>query len=151
FVHPSWAKDDCSGLANLKLDGATIESAGMTGPDFVTPPTELAMLKPVAVKPKFCRVQGVIAPAIRFEVWLPAAGAWNGKFLGVGNGGMAGSINYASLAAALESGFATVSSDLGHEGSVLDGSFAIGKPDRVIDWGYRATHEMTVKGKAIVN
>ena len=38
-------------------------------------------------------MQGVIQPSIdshiEFEVWLPASG-WNGKYLGVGNGGFAG-------------------------------------------------------------
>jgi feruloyl esterase len=31
----------------------------------------------------------------------------------------------------------------------LDGSFALGHPEKVVDFGYRAVHEMTVKAKAI--
>jgi feruloyl esterase len=80
---------------------------------------------------------------------MPVAN-WNGKFMGVGNGGMAGSINYASMAAALSRGYATSSTDTGHEGTSGDGSFALGHRERVIDFGYRAVHEMTVKAKVIV-
>src|SRR5690606_61940 len=38
--------------------------------------------------PAFCRVTGVIAPEIAFEVALPAQ--WNGRFFMIGNGGHAG-------------------------------------------------------------
>src|SRR6185295_15890131 len=43
--------------------------------------------------PAFCRVAATISPVpgstIKMEVWLPAEG-WNGKFVGVGNGGFSG-------------------------------------------------------------
>jgi feruloyl esterase len=49
--------------------------------------------------PAFCRVQGVIQPSgdshIEFEVWLPMSG-WNRDYMGVDNGGLAGSIIYAA-------------------------------------------------------
>ena len=64
--------------------------------------------------PAFCRVGGIIRPVtdseIHFEVWLPAAD-WNGKFRGTGNGGFAGSINYAEMAAAIRDGYATASTE----------------------------------------
>jgi feruloyl esterase len=86
---------------------------------------------------------------IKFEVWMPASN-WNGKFIGLGNGAMGGSISYASMAAALSRGYAASSTDTGHEGSGQDGSFALGHREKVIDFGYRAVHEMTVKAKLIV-
>jgi hypothetical protein len=86
---------------------------------------------------------------IRFEVWMPASN-WNGKFLGLGNGAMAGSISYGSMAAAFSRGYAASSTDTGHEGSGQDGSFALGHREKVIDFGYRAVHEMTVKAKLII-
>jgi feruloyl esterase len=104
----------------------------------------------VQVKHAFCRVTGLVSPSTKFEVWLPLKAEWNGKFQGVGNGGMAGGVNYLSLKTALEAGYAAVSSDLGHEGAFTDGSFAINAPAKVRAWGYLATHEMTLKGKAIV-
>jgi feruloyl esterase len=94
-----------------------------------------------------CRVVGRIQPAVEFEVWLPASG-WNGKFQAVGGGGFAGVISYGAMATALGLGYATASTDTGH--STPGGAWAMGHPDLVVDFGYRAIHEMTVKAKTIV-
>ena len=59
-----------------------------------------------------CRVTGVIAPAILFEVWMPTID-WNGKFQAVGNGGLAGSISFADMQTALSRNYATASTDTG--------------------------------------
>ena len=103
--------------------------------------------------PEFCRVAAVTKPSkdseIKFEVWMPASN-WNGKFMGLGNGAMAGSISYGSMAAALSRGYAASSTDTGHEGTGPDGSFALGHREKVIDYAYRAVHEMTVKAKFII-
>jgi feruloyl esterase len=80
---------------------------------------------------------------------MPAS-AWNGKFLGVGNGGWAGQVNYGGLIESLKGGFATASTNTGHEGKGDDASFALGHPEKLIDLGYRSVHEMTVQAKAIV-
>jgi feruloyl esterase len=84
------------------------------------------------------------------ELWLPAAEAWNGKFMGVGNGGFAGSIQGLSneMPQALRLGYATAGTDTGHQ--TQGGAWAIGHPEKMIDFGYRSTHEMTLKGKQIV-
>jgi feruloyl esterase len=63
---------------------------------------------------------------------------------------MAGSISYAGMAALLARGYATSSTDTGHEGANNDGSYALGHREKVIDFGYRAVHEMTVKAKLII-
>ena len=51
--------------------------------------------------PAFCRVAATISPVpgstIKIEVWLPVEG-WNGKFVGVGNGGFSGEICYFAMA-----------------------------------------------------
>src|SRR5262249_34869203 len=90
---------------------------------------------------------------IEFEVWLPASG-WNGRYMGVGNGGSGGFINYASdmqsLSAALRDGFAASSTDTGHRGEDDDFSFAPGHREKRIDYYYRAIHETAVASKAIV-
>jgi hypothetical protein len=103
--------------------------------------------------PEFCRVQGVLAPAadshIEFEVWLPVHG-WNGKYLGVGNGGFAGSIGYTALAVAVAGGYAASSTDTGHKGGGTDAAWALGHHDKIIDYGYRAIHETAEKSKALV-
>ncbi|HEY2932865.1 MAG TPA: tannase/feruloyl esterase family alpha/beta hydrolase, partial [Acidobacteriota bacterium] len=84
---------------------------------------------------------------IKIEVWLPAA-SWNGKFQAVGNGGWAGAISYGALASSLQEGYATASTDTGHTGG--NAAFAIGHREKVIDFAYRAVHEMAVKSKAII-
>ena len=100
--------------------------------------------------PPFCRVALTIKPSsdsdIKVEVWMPMTG-WNGKFQGVGNGAWNGAVQTAALATGLARGYAMASTDTGHEGG--SASFALGHPEKLIDFGYRAVHEMTVKGKAI--
>ena len=103
--------------------------------------------------PAFCRVAGTIKPTpdsdIRFEVWLPAEN-WNGKFVGVGNGVWAGAISYFEMAAPLMRGYATAATDDGHQGNPLDASFIAGHPEKLIDFGHRAPHEMTVVAKSAI-
>jgi feruloyl esterase len=103
------------------------------------------------IVPAHCRVAAVITPSadsrIEIELWLPAE-RWNGKFQAVGNGGWAGVISYAALAAAVQEGYAAASTDTGHRGG--DASFALGHPEKFVDFAYRAVHEMTVKSKAII-
>jgi feruloyl esterase len=82
-------------------------------------------------------------------MWLPISG-WNGKFLGLGDFGWAGSIMYPGLLLGLEGGYAVASNDSGHDNSLPMGEFALGHPDKVIDYGYRAMHHMTLDGKALV-
>lgn len=80
-------------------------------------------------------------------MWLPAGG-WNGKLQAVGNGAWAGTISYPAMATALAAGYATASTDTGHEGNNPD--FIAGHPEKVKDFAWRAVHEMTVASKAIV-
>jgi feruloyl esterase len=107
---------------------------------------------PPIVLAAHCRVAATLKPSpdseIEMEVWLPAE-TWNGKFQAVGNGGWAGVISYAAMAAALQEGYATASTDTGHRGG--NANFAIGHAEKVIDFAYRAVHETTVKSKAIIS
>lgn len=139
----------CEGLAELKLPNTTITTAQSVADRAFTPPTGSAA--PYKELPAFCRVAGVIKPMsdseIKFEVWLPSAN-WNGKFQGIGNGGFAGSISYTGLAGALARGYATASTDTGHSGG--DASWALGHPEKLVDYGHRAIHEMTEKSKLVV-
>jgi feruloyl esterase len=99
----------------------------------------------------FCRVAATIHPtndsSIDIEVWLPEN--WNGKYQAVGGGGWAGIISYPAMAAALKVGYATASTDTGHKGP--NAEFAPGHPEKMIDYGYRAVHEMTLTAKLIIN
>ena len=141
------AAQSCDSLMSLKLPDTTISAATLVteGP-FTPPPVAGARAGAPPPVPSFCRVQLTVRPQITIEVWMPATG-WNGKFEGVGGGGFAGVISYPALATALRAGYATASTDTGHTGT--DGQFALGHPELVVDFGYRAIHEMTVKGKLI--
>jgi len=101
--------------------------------------------------PPFCRVAATLRPSpdsdIKIEIWMPEMD-WNRKYQAVGNGGWAGSISYSAMAAALLRGYATSSTDTGH--STAGGSFALGHPEKLIDFAWRSEHEMTVKAKAVV-
>jgi feruloyl esterase len=101
--------------------------------------------------PAFCRVAATLKPssdsAIRIEVWMPAAG-WNGKLQAVGNGAWAGTISYPAMATALAAGYVTASTDTGHEGNSPD--FIPGHQEKVVDFAYRAVHEMTIASKGII-
>jgi hypothetical protein len=147
----------CESLAGLKLRKTSITLAESVPAGAFTPPDG----KPISNLPAFCRVAGVIRPSsdshIEFEVWMPASG-WNGKFQGVGNGGFAGAIMYGGLAGAVARGYAAASTDTGHRpaprpapwGGGTDASWALGHPQKIVDFGYRAIHETAVKAKAIV-
>jgi feruloyl esterase len=109
---------------------------------------------PPAIIPAHCRVQLDLKPTsdslIKMEMWMPPVDKWNGKFMGVGNGGFAGSIQglASDMPQALRLGYATAGTDTGHQDQ--GGAWAIGHPEKMIDFGYRATHEMTLKGKQLV-
>ena len=84
---------------------------------------------------------------IRVEVWLPKAG-WNRKLQASGNGGLGGAIPYPALAASVKAGYAAVGTDTGHVGGNAD--FVAGHPEKLVDFGHRAIHEMTVAAKTVV-
>ena len=149
----------CDNLSNLSLPQTAITMAAPVRPGaFALPPSFSLRLQPgdVAYKdlPAFCRVAATLRPSsdseIKIEVWLPSPEVWNGKFMAVGNGGQAGEIYYHKMGLPLTLGYAVASTDTGHEGKGDDGSFALGHPEKVIDFGYRAVHEMVMKSKAII-
>jgi feruloyl esterase len=135
--------------ASLKLPNSTVTSATAVAAGKFVPPGGRAAA--AASLPAFCRVALTIKPSsdsdIKSEVWLPMSG-WNGKFLQVGNGAWGGSIQYGPLGDGLRRGYAAASTDTGHTGA--DASFAVGHPEKLIDFGYRSVHETAVQGKATV-
>jgi feruloyl esterase len=142
----------CESLSSLTLPGATVTMAQSVAAGGFSPlagPSADGRFKDL---PAFCRVVAILRPSadseIRFELWLPATG-WNGNFEANGNGGWSGSISPVTLAGGLRRGYAASMSNLGHDGG--SAAFAVGHPEKLIDFGYRAAHEMTVAAKAIVN
>ena len=146
------AQTPCEKLADVTLTNATVTSATSVTAGSYKPPAGPGLPAPSAALPAFCRVAGVAKPTsdsdIRFEVWLPLAG-WNGKYEQVGNGGFAGTIPFSAMAASLLSGYATAGTDDGHV-AARDAKWAIGHPEKVKDFGYRAVHETSVQAKALI-
>ncbi|MGP1387847.1 MAG: tannase/feruloyl esterase family alpha/beta hydrolase [Thainema sp.] len=96
-----------------------------------------------------CKVAGVIGPEIHFELLLPEQ--WNGKFVMGGGSGFVGSVMNAALSyGALQSGYATVGTDTGHQGHPLDASWALNNMERVVNFGHQAVHRTAVTAKALV-
>ncbi len=146
----------CESLSSLKLPDATLTLAQPVAAGAFTPPAGLQE-RPGSLGfknvPAFCRVAVTLQPTkdsdIKIEIWMPLTG-WNGRYRGQGNGGFAGSINYAALADAVSQGYTTAATDTGHTGSQVNASWALGHPEKVADFGYRAIHEMTVEAKATI-
>jgi len=155
----------CESLANLKLTDTAVTAVEQVAPGAL-PSTSPALVPAARMRlftalPGFCRVAATLTPSrdsdIKIEIWLPlpraegapGGAAWNGRFQAVGNGGWTGSIPYVSMAEAVAAGYATAGTDTGHVGNTA--SFALGHPEKVIDFGYRAVHEMTAKAKAVID
>ncbi|KAH7408651.1 tannase and feruloyl esterase-domain-containing protein [Phaeosphaeria sp. MPI-PUGE-AT-0046c] len=109
---------------------------------YPTSPQNLPSLCAVSVQ-----VQSIGNSTYGFGMFLPDD--WNGRFLAVGNGGYAGGINYLDMAPSTRYGFATMSTDTGHNSSSPDGSWAYQRPDRIENWSHLALHGSTVIGKSI--
>src|SRR6202012_752830 len=163
----------CTNLQSVALEHTTITSAtDNTNGTFVAPGSNQTFTG----LPAFCRVTATLTPAsdssIKIEVWLPETN-WNGRFLGTGGGGFQGTITYTELASGIQGGFAATNSDLGtgssgcnplfcgsagNMGNALAIDFGdpttpstglFGHPERIKDFGYRAIHLMTERGKEI--
>lgn len=147
---------DCSALVGKKIASGTITAATLVAPGKFEQPAAPGGPPPGVLNaayadlPEFCRVQATLKPSsdsdIKVEVWLPAKG-WNGKYVGIGNGIWAGQLSYSQLADPLKRGYAVATTDTGHTGNGMTAEFAIGHPEKLVDFGYRAVHEMTVSAK----
>ena len=152
-VSAAWAKTDCTtdALNALHVAGVHVTQATAT--------TATDTL------PAHCAVQGTIetngeaAPpgSARFALQLPDT--WQQRFLLMGVGGNAGTltpaVNATDRLSALGKGYAVIVQDSGHAGNGTDAAWlrtTDGKPDRakMVDFQYRAAHDVTVTGKELV-
>lgn len=84
---------------------------------------------------------------INVQLYLPDPEAWNGRFVGLGNGGAAGSINPQGMARLAVEGFAAANTDMGTAPDDLSG---VGNREVWKDFGFRATHLMTATAKKLI-
>ena len=144
----------CASLASLNIAHTTIVSVQtVAAGEFVPPAGSQGRGAPPDYSdlPEFCRVTASSKPSndsdINIEMWLPMASNWNGSFAAYGNGGWTGSIRHGSLADGVRRGYATGMTDTGHQGG--SASFAMGHPEKLVDFGHRSIHELAVTGKAL--
>ena len=144
---PVFAQIRCEQLLTVPLAGMTISSATeVPGGELELPggrgPSQVDV-------PAFCRVAATVPPEVKFELWMPVA--WNRKLMAVGNGGLAGNINFGPMVAPLMRGYATSSTDTGHAAaSTNDGAWALGHYERIVDFADRAVHVMAQANKVIL-
>jgi feruloyl esterase len=151
------ASASCSDLAtkitfpNTTITGVTTIDAGVLTVGGTPVPAHCRVLGNM-----FSRVSTVDGNnyAIGFEMRLPIA--WNGRFFYQANGGIDGSVVTATgsvgggpaLTNALKMGFAVISSDAGHAGSL--GPFFGIDPTARLDYGYQAVAKLTPMAKAAI-
>lgn len=152
------AQAACEDLLSLDVGNGRVTSATLVAPGSFAEPRGPGAPPGVGAAnyadvPAFCRVQVTLTPTpdsdIKSEIWLPASG-WNGKYVGIGNGIWAGQISYSQMADPLRRGYAAASTDTGHTGNGLTAEWAIGHPEKLVDFGHRAVHLTTQAAKAAV-
>lgn len=132
------AETDCADLKAVKLPHAEVTAAtseSQSGKDF-------------------CKLAVTSRPTrdseIGIEVWIPRGDAWNGKFVQLGNGGFAGSINSGYLRRVASQGYAVAGTDNGHRAIGTSASWALGHPEKLVDYGWRSLKETTDTAKALI-
>ena len=153
---PVAAEESCANLEKQKYANVTITSAAFMNdpPGFLAPTTPGMFGTPAGLKvtKPFCRVTGFIEPVkgshIGFEVWMPPEATWNSRYLAVGNPAFEGAIKYGGLKQSLEQGYATASTDTGHQDP--GHKWGMGNEVALVDWTHRAVHETTVVAKHLI-
>ena len=154
-VKVAFAQQACEQLKNIQLDHATVESAVIIEHTVLKekrgdPPKEIDISVPW-----HCEVTVVARPTsdseIGIVIWLPSNDAWNGKYVQRGNGGWAGLIQRKVLEKPLSLGYAVSATDDGHRAlnAIPDASWAVGHPQKLIDFGYRSEHKTAEISKDI--
>lgn len=143
-------------LVRAGAPAAATDCAALAGVDFQSlpdAPTTLGVSREVPASPgmpAYCQVQGFVAPQVRFELRLPVAAEWNGKFLMQGCGGLCGEVEPATCEDALARHYAVVVTDMGHQGQPWQSAWAYNNLPAEVDFAYRGTHVVAVAAKAII-
>jgi len=155
---PDDAVNACNALVGTKMAAGVVEEAR---PVTAGQTISLSGAKQDVIAPfGFCRVAATLhseaASEIHSEFWLPEPKAWNGKFVGLGNGGFGGVIPEMYMFAPLRQGYAVAATDTGHSAgfsktlALLDGQWSYKQPVRVLDWAFRANHITAQGGKELL-
>ncbi|CAK7242702.1 MAG: hypothetical protein STHCBS139747_004199 [Sporothrix thermara] len=115
-------------------------------------PRDLAFPNNATGLPPLCAVTVAVhngSSNYRFGLFLPSASQWNGRLLTVGSYSFAGGINWPDMGMGPHYGFATLSSDNGHNASQGMLNWNPTTPDNLADWGYRALTGSVQLGKQL--
>jgi feruloyl esterase len=141
----------CEDLSKLSIPHANVTSAQLVPAGGFPAPPGRGDAKVYAKLPAFCRVAASLHPSedsnIKIELWMPAS-SWNGRFHAAVQGGLAGAISYGLMVPALADGYAAATTDTGHEGN--NAEFMPAHPELLVDFAYRATHEMAENSKVLI-
>jgi feruloyl esterase len=142
----------CASVAGLVLPDTEITAAKSVPAGTYTAPDGEVLTN----LPAFCRIAATLTPTldsnIKIEVWMPYSG-WNRRYLGTGNGGIAGLVVYGTLAGFLRLNYAVANTDMGTSPAATDplGSRVLtGHPEKQIDFATRSTNLMTIRAKEII-
>ena len=143
---------NCEKLLQLHLPDTAIHTAQSIPAGSYQPPGATVAY---ANLPAFCRVTATVSPVpgstIGIELWLPAAN-WNYKYQQSGNHGIGGTFYWAEMVRQLQRGYATGVTDDGHTATkgAYDTTFAFGNPQGIVDFAWRAVHELAAKSRLVV-
>jgi feruloyl esterase len=87
---------------------------------------------------------------IGIQVMIPVGGAWNGKYVQVGNGGLAGRIPEPAIKLRADQGYAVAGTDDGHTGNGRTAVWALHHPEKIVDFGSRAVKETTEASRQLI-
>jgi feruloyl esterase len=156
------AGDACAALSSLDLPGYALSELKAERVAPGPAPSGPGAPGPAGTLPAHCRLAAVIDRrtgldgkpyGIGFAIALPDD--WNGRLLMQGGGGLNGRVappvggTAAGDTPALARGFAVVSTDTGHTGSVFDASF-MRDQQAALDFAYVAVGRVALAAKAIV-
>ena len=119
-------------------------------PDAATTVIRATLVAAANGVPAHCTVEGRVAPAVNFSMQLPVPAEWNRRLLMQGCGGMCGAAQPATCEDALARRYATVTTDMGHQGAAWEAEWARDNLAAEIDFAYRATHVAAVAAQALV-
>jgi feruloyl esterase len=132
------AETACADMAATKLAHAEVTSA------------KLETVKAGQACRMAVRAHPTADSDIGIEVVIPVGSAWNGKYVQVGNGGLAGQIPQPAIKARADQGYAVAGTDDGHSGNGRTAVWALHHPEKVVDFGHRAIKETTEASKQLI-
>lgn len=154
---PAWLVEDCANFAS-SVQSLPIGSEILNATFYSSNSLNISN---VFNSIPICRVYGQVGYAgnnsVTYEVWLPETGSYNGRFVVVGNGGMAGIVAENDMMKNLNDGYAVAGGDSGHLASENNGGNGapgvylpyLHDKDQVEAWIHNSIAYFTLSAKAL--